>query len=137
MAAAICDFAPAAMEIQDDRTEAMETTAFGKDQPRLHHARNVILTLRPSEKILAGIKPQRPEILLVSFKTTAGCSQQEMVRQALENAQKTHSDLVLANDVQTHQNLVVQSDGQYWVGETREEALRRLCEGIIERLVTP
>lgn len=134
MAAAICDFEPVLMQVNDAQGESIPTEAFGKDQPRLHHAESVTLTLSPSEKILGAIKPHRPDVTLISFKTTAGRTQQEMVRQALENAQKTRSDLVFANDVQTHQNLVVQLDGQYQVGATRQEALGWLCDGIIAHL---
>lgn len=136
MAAAICDFEPDAMQVHADWVEASQTSAFGKDQPRLHHAQLVTLRLRSSEKIVASIKAQRPDILLVSFKTTAGCSQRELARQAAENAQKTASDLVFANDLHTRQNLVVQPDGQYRLGASRSEALAWLCASIAERLAS-
>lgn len=102
MAAAVCDFRP-----QYLRSDGYCTTQFGKDQPRLSSDRGLALDLVPAEKLVQGIKKKRPDITLVTFKTTAGESWNDLIKKAGKNIEATGADLVFANDIVSHLNALV------------------------------
>ena len=130
MAAAICDFEPVDLQAVG-RSGMVEMTKFGKDQQRLHHVETLTVQMRPSEKIIDGIKLLRPDITLVTFKTTAGVAETELFAQALYNLQKSQSDFVFANDIQNYQNMVVTARGERLLGHDRAATLDLLCENLI------
>lgn len=102
MAAAVCDFRP-----QYLRSDGYCTTKFGKDQPRLSSDKGLALDLVPAEKLVRSIKKKRPDITLVTFKTTAGESWNDLIRKAGKNIEATDADLVFANDIVSHLNALV------------------------------
>lgn len=130
MAAAICDFEPVALQAQN-RGGTVAISRFGKDQKRLHQVETLTLQMRPSDKIIDGVKVARPDIALITFKTTAGVAETELFAQAFYNLQKSHSDLVFANDIQNYQNMVVTTSGERLVGSDRSAALDLLCHKLL------
>lgn len=134
MAAAICDFEPVALTaVADGRSEIRGV--FGKAQPRLHHVDRLSLELEPSAKIIDEVKRARPDLVLATFKTTAGVSTDEMVAQARHNLARSESDFVFANDVHHRTNCVVALDGGVLRGRERDEALRHLAGAIVEQVL--
>jgi hypothetical protein len=133
MAAAVCDFEP--VELMATGDTDMKIIKFGKDQKRLHHIKSLTLQMRPSDKIIDQIKHTRPDIFLVTFKTTAGVDENEMLSQALYNLKRSKSNLVLANDVQKRQNMVVTSEGENRTAENRQIAVNILCEKLLASML--
>jgi len=70
-----------------------------------------IMQLEPSQKVIKNIKEQRPDILLVGFKTTTHHSPEEQIEAAIEMGQGSNCDLVFANDTVTRYNLLVDANG--------------------------
>ncbi|MCE7987453.1 MAG: hypothetical protein DYG89_40315 [Caldilinea sp. CFX5] len=106
MAAAICDFSPIDLTAVGKSGHITTMQHFGKEQKRLHHIETLTLQMRPSDKIIDGIKRVRPDLMVVTFKTTAGVTADELFSQAFYNLQKSQSDLVFANDIQNYQRLI-------------------------------
>lgn len=133
VAAAICDFAPVELNaITGDRSIHM--TQFGKAQARLHHVQSLMLELRPSEKVIDNVKQKRSDLRLVTFKTTAGVSEDELFAQASYNLERSQSDLVFANDIQNHYNMVVTPAGERLCGIDRQATLDLCCQRLWESL---
>jgi len=134
MAAAICDFEPVALTAEG-RNGMVVMSKFGKEQKRLHHVETLTLQMRPSDKIIDGIKTARPDLKLVTFKTTAGVTEDELFEQAFYNLQKSQSDLVFANDIQNYQNMVVTAAGERLLGADRLGTLDLLCETLLATMM--
>lgn len=163
MAAAVCDFEPVELRVEPSGIAGHETsregmgthagshrkllaagetgtktsTTFGKSQPRLHHIDTATLTLRPTEKLVDLVKVDRPEVCLVTFKTTAGVSESELVAQATHNLHRSRSDLVFANDIQTRLNLVLTASGGRLQGPDRQATVGLLCDRLLSTLLKP
>lgn len=134
IAAAICDFEPVALTaIGDGLSETR--VVFGKAQPRLHHVDRLSLDLVPSGKIIDEVKRARPDMVLATFKTTAGVSEDEMVAQARHNLARSESDFVFANDIHHRVNCIVAAAGDVLRGHEREDALRHLAQAIVDRVL--
>ncbi|KAB8145557.1 hypothetical protein F8S13_00255 [Chloroflexia bacterium SDU3-3] len=137
MAAAICDFEPEDLVVRGEDDAEEQSAAFGKSAPRLHHARSATIALRPSEKLLTMVKAMRPDVALVSFKTTAGQSVEEMAARASQSLRASGSDVVLANDLHTRRNLLVYADGSRQIAPSRRAAIALLCGTLAGRLCPP
>lgn len=135
MAAAICDFKPVGLTAVGRNGAMVTMQQFGKAQKRLHHVDTLTLQMRPSEKIIDGVKMARPDLKLVTFKTTAGMTEDELFAQAFYNLQKSQSDLVFANDIQNYQNMVVTAAGERLVGADRLGTLDLLCEKLLATML--
>lgn len=70
-----------------------------------------IMQLEPSQKVIKNIKEQRPDILLVGFKTTTHHNPEEQIAAAIAMGQGSRCDLVFANDTVTRYNLLVDANG--------------------------
>jgi len=133
MAAAICDFTPDTLTGFED-TKPVSISEFGKDKKRLHQAHSLNLKLNPSKKIIDIIKEKRPDMFLVTFNTTAGSTENELVTKALYNLKRSGSDLVFGNDIQNQTNIVVTPENQTFCGEDRESTLDIFCAEIFNRI---
>jgi hypothetical protein len=80
------------------------------------------------------VKRARPDLCLVTFKTTAGLRACDLRAQAMENLQRSRSDLVFANDIQNRLNLVVAASGEVLQGADRQTTVQILCDRILSRL---
>lgn len=135
MAAAICDFTPKELQAYEG-TERVTINEFGKDKKRLHKAHSLSLKLNPSNKIIDLIKTKRPDIFLVTFKTTAGSSEEELVKKALHNLTRSQSDIVFGNDIHNKINVIVSSDESTLRGTDRQSTLDLFCSDMFGRLTT-
>ena len=130
MAAAICDFEPREMTYRRGGSETV-VDRFGKGQERLHRVDSANLYLEPSEKIIDKIKNRRPEVILVTFKTTSGESEAALVSKAKFNLVRSRSDIVLGNDTREKRNVLVAADDQVISLDSREQILSSLAEKIL------
>jgi hypothetical protein len=128
MAAAICDFEPA--YIASNSSFSGCSSRFGKDQQRLSSDRGMYLHIRPAQKIIDQIKKKRPDVLLVTFKTTSDQDQDILIRRSKSNMIKSQSDIVLGNDIKNHFNVLV-SRKETKVFEDRVECVEQLALDII------
>lgn len=104
-------------------------TPSGKYADRLHsrEARGLAMALVPTRKMVARIKPARPDIWLVAFKTTTNAGPAEQQARAAALQAESGADLVLANDTGTRRNLIVGPGGEVPLAtEDRGAALARL-----------
>jgi phosphopantothenoylcysteine synthetase/decarboxylase len=131
MAAAICDFEPVELTTKNISGETI-WKSFGKNQKRLHQVESLTLTMRPGMKIIDLIKSSRKDIFLVTFKTTAGVTEEETFEQALSNLRRSKSDLVFANDIQNQQNMIVSPRAERIKGTDRSSTLDILCQRLLD-----
>ena len=125
MSAAICDFEPEELSGYEDKTP-VTITDFGKDKKRLHKAHSLALKLKPSRKIIDIIKKTNPTVFLVTFKTTAGESEEVLVEKSFYNLERSQSNMVFGNDIKNKINLIVTEDEVFRV-KSRDEALALFC----------
>lgn len=133
MATAICDFAPKVLNAYEDEIP-LEITKFGKDKKRLHKAHSLHLKLEPSKKIVDIIKRNNPEIFLVTFKTTANSTKEELVKKAFFNLERSRSSLVFGNDIQNQINLFVTDDNKVLSAKNRASTLDIFSKEFFRRL---
>lgn len=97
MNAAVCDFDG---QIGDVKSGELATRLKSRED-------NPPVILTPADKLVNRIKIERPDITLITFKTTCGASQAEQIKAAEAAA----GDIVVANDTLTGSNVVVRSTG--------------------------
>jgi phosphopantothenoylcysteine synthetase/decarboxylase len=102
--------------------------ASGKHVQRLQsRAGKQLMDLVPSDKVISSVKEQRPDILLVGFKTTTNFSPEEQQKAAYRMLSESKGDLVLANDTVTRHNLLINSKNECLIAsKDRIEVLKRL-----------
>lgn len=111
MNAALCDY-----------TGSIGDVKSGSHADRLQSREgNVTMTLVPAEKIISCIREQRPDILVVGFKTTTNDSEEEQARKA----RRMDVDIVIANDTVTRNNILVTSHMIFT--SSRKEVINRMC----------
>lgn len=92
------------------------------------------LTLKPSDKIVPGIKASRPDIFLIAFKTTTGANQAAQHQAGLKLLKDSQADLILANDTKTRRNILIAQDGKILCDTTdREKALQAIVKVITDQ----
>lgn len=114
--------------------------ASGKHAERLQsRAGKQLMELIPSDKVIASIKEQRPDVFLVGFKTTTNFSPDEQQAAAYRMLSESKGNLVLANDTVTRHNLLINSKNECLVAsDNRIEVLKRLVieiNGQLNRIV--
>lgn len=117
MNAALCDY-----------EGQIGTVASGKHAKRLQsRVGNQLMDLMPSDKVIASIKKQRPDVFLVGFKTTTNFSPKEQQAAAYRMLSESKGDLVLANDTSTRHNLLINAKNECLIAsDDRIEVLKRL-----------
>lgn len=129
MSCAICDFKPESIsfdEIYDDK--------IGKDKDRLNSYESFSLNLCPADKIINMVKKQRPDVKLISFKTTSDESFGSLVDKTILSMEKSGSDLVFGNDVAHRFNMIRTAKDNYVSYPNRYVALMELNKRIVEML---
>ncbi|CAA6815142.1 MAG: Unknown protein [uncultured Aureispira sp.] len=108
------------------------TVASGKDAQRLQsRAGKQVMDLTPSDKVIASIKEQRPDVFLVGFKTTTNFSPAEQQAAAYRMLSESKGDLVLANDTVTRHNLLINAANECLIAsDDRIEVLKGLVTKI-------
>ena len=89
----------------------------------MHKAHSLELKLEPSKKIVDLIKKNNENIFLVTFKTTANETKETLIEKAFFNLERSHSNLVFANDIQNKINCIVGNQQEVLDADTRESAL--------------
>ena len=131
--AAVCDFVP--LELSGyEATKPVAIREFGKAQNRLHNAHSLNLALGPSDKIIDSIKSNRGDIVLATFKPTAGDSEVDLLSKSANNLRRSNSDLVFGNDIRNKRNLVVTCDGNTLRGADRNDTVQIFCTELLDRL---
>ena len=132
VAAGVCDFD--VVEIITDETDEINTS-IGKQYDRLQSDLPITLRLEPSNKIINRVKKERPDVLLVSFKTTSDVSLDELKLKCIKNQQTSQSDIVFGNDIINRYNGILIAKTQKFVATpTRMDAVRTLVINIIKGL---
>lgn len=80
--------------IQDSQGEVLQSAKLSSDYEQL------TIHLERTPKIIQQIKQWQPTTFLVGFKLLSNASQEELIEAAVQQEQKAHSDLVIANDMQ-------------------------------------
>lgn len=98
---ALCDF-------EGHILNGKQTTKSGKEQSRLKSREgNYIMQLTKADKLIANIKQQRPDIVLIGFKTTSDVTTEETITLAKKLQKDANCDFVFANDIFRKQNLII------------------------------
>ena len=137
LAAAVCDWQPSDVETIDHELlpHGDDCPEFGKRHPRFQTKwGDLLLRIRPADKIIGKIRKVRKDIFLVGFKATTEESEQEQYITGLGLLKGASCNLVLANDVHEHRNMVITpEEAKYHVGKDRRAAIKGLCEMIAMR----
>lgn len=128
MAAAICDFEP-----EELRSGNVELQEFGKSQVRLDSSKPVNIELKPADKLIARIKTKRPDITLVTFKTTSNETREVLAFKCLKQVEKVGSDFVFGNDIKTKENLIYTPSGRVFHGD-RDCCIDTVVKLLMEKL---
>lgn len=91
---------------------------------------NINVELTPTKKVVKKIKKERPDIFLVSFKTTTNKTIGEQIEIGNKSKSDNLSNVVFCNDTITRQNILITDNGVI-LSENRNDALESLCK-IIE-----
>lgn len=108
----------------------------GKYATRLksREAKDLKLSLTMADKIAPRIKAERPDIVLITFKTTTHASQDAQYEAGLKQLKGSSADLVLANDTGSRNNMVLSKDGTILLAtQDRTQALLCLIDEAIKR----
>lgn len=114
----------------------------GRFRDRLH-SRDGVQTMRltPAEKLITRIKGNRPDIVLVGWKTTGGATQGQQVADARRQIAETRADFVFANDLSyddrdrpSFRNLIVTADGTHVAGSDHRAALTHLVKRVLSKV---
>ena len=107
----------------------------GKYAERLRSRESVgaHIEISMADKIVPRIKERRPDVKLVSFKTTTHVDEDTQYQRGLEQLKGAKSDFVLANDTGTRLNMVLNKTGDILVQTHRRElALQVLSDALYE-----
>jgi phosphopantothenoylcysteine synthetase/decarboxylase len=88
---------------------------------------NINIELKPTKKVVKKIKKERPDIFLVSFKTTTNKTIGEQIEIGNKSKSDNLSNIVFCNDTVTRQNIIISDDGVV-IFNNRNEALETLCQ---------
>tara|TARA_R110000851_G_scaffold84540_1_gene184193 strand:+ start:42 stop:845 length:804 start_codon:yes stop_codon:yes gene_type:complete len=116
MNCALCDFEG---EIDGVKSGSHATRLESRNSP-------FNMTLTVADKIINIIKEQRPDIMVVGFKTTTRNTEDTMIKKAI----RMGVDVVLANDTVTRKNILVCVDANrhcYTVSDEREVLLKEIA----------
>lgn len=131
MAAAICDFKAESI-IQSDGINEYADYYIGKEYNRLCSDQDISIKLIPNRKIVRKIKAVRPDIFLVSFKTTTSKSYPELVEECKLSQEIHKSDLVFGNDLVARNNLLYYPDGR----NTCYAGRYVIAEKVVDEIIT-
>lgn len=126
MSCAICDFKAESLSFYQ-----YEDYDIGKQYPILESSESFGLQLYPSINIIQHIKKTRPDVKLVSFKTTSGEYIECLSKKTLQNMKDTGSDIVFGNDIKNKFNAICTPNNSFIAYPCRYTALGELSKLII------
>lgn len=129
MSAAICDFNVESLSFHEE-----DDYDIGKQYNRLDSSMPFGMYLCPSRKIIRDIKRLRPDVKLVSFKTTSGEDLDYLRHKTLVSMKDAGSDIVFGNDIKNKLNIIRLSKHAHIDYPDRYMALMELCKYIVNEL---
>lgn len=93
-----------------------------------------LMKLTPSDKIIANLKDNRKDLILVGFKTTTNFSKEEQIFAANRMGTGASCDLVLANDTVNRRNLLIANKNCLAESTNRAKILSALVHEINRRI---
>ena len=97
---------------------------------------DLILKLKPAEKIIKTMRKMAPQSILFQFKLETG--RQKLIKRALESMRKNRSDYVIANalsDLHTkYKSFIITKDGSIIRVSSKEELADKIAKLIIANL---
>jgi len=136
MNVAFCDYEPMAYSYVDEFGD--EHLADIEDDPahsyRIHKGKYLHIPFQKTEKVISSIKKKRPDVFLVSFKTTCNDSKQNQLEKGRELMKSSGSDLVLCNDVGTRENILILNQNEY-THSKRDTLLKNMVVRIRQHLI--
>lgn len=107
----------------------------GKHAQRLQSREgNQWMELSPSDKVIASLKENRKDLILVGFKTTTNFSKKEQIYAANRMGTGAACDLILANDTVNRRNLLIANQECLAESSDREEILNILVNELNHRI---
>ena len=115
--AAVADYRPA--EVREDKIPSGSS--------------ELVIRLRPLPKIVDEVKALAPSVYLVKFKLEVGRTREQLIEIARHSRERSHADLIVANDKATfapgrHPALILDAVGIVAETGTQEEMADRLAE---------
>lgn len=117
---ALCDFYGSIGEVESGKYAERLKSRDG----------DVFMKLTPANKLLSKVKQQRPDIMLVGFKTTAGATLNVQEQLSLRQINESGVDIVFANDTVTRQNCITTK--KYTQFEQRDRLIDMIIRDIVE-----
>lgn len=98
----------------------------------------LLLFLKKNPKIIAMLKEQQPNAILVGFKLLVGVSEEELIRVGRSILNKNHCDFVLANDLEQihgaqHQGYLIDSAGNFERAQTKSDIAQLIVKKVEEK----
>ncbi|MDA9472690.1 phosphopantothenate--cysteine ligase [Enterococcus sp. 5H] len=98
----------------------------------------LLLFLKKNPKIIAMLKEQQPNAILVGFKLLVGVSEEELIRVGRSILNKNHCDFVLANDLEQihgaqHQGYLIDSAGEFETAQTKNDIAQLIVKKVEEK----
>lgn len=93
--------------------------------------KDLVIRLRPTEKIIAGIKKKRKDVFLIQFKLEAGLKKQDLIKRAYRSLVKNKSDLVVANDFKDFRGPAFKS---YIIDREKKTSIAKNRKALAQRL---
>ncbi|MGX7244838.1 phosphopantothenate--cysteine ligase [Enterococcus quebecensis] len=98
----------------------------------------LLLFLKKNPKIIAMLREQQPQAVLVGFKLLVGVSKEELIRVGKGILVKNDCDFVLANDLEEindkqHKGILIDRDGHTQTAETKPEIAQLIVNSVEEK----
>ena len=93
--------------------------------------RDLVIRLKPTEKIIAQIKKKRKDIFLIQFKLEVGLKKQDLIKKAYRSLVRNKSDLVVANDFKDFKGLTFKS---YLIDKDKKVSMAKNRKALAQKL---
>ena len=99
---------------------------------------DLIIHMKRSPKVIAGIKAASPDTTLVGFKLLSGVPHEELIDVGYRLLQKNGCDFVMANDLREidkehHRGYLIHTDKTYDTMNTNEEIAEMIVRRVLEK----
>lgn len=98
----------------------------------------LLLFLKKNPKIIAMLKEQQPQAILVGFKLLVGVSTEELIHVGQSILAKNNCDFVLANDLEEihgdqHKGILIDAQGRTETAQTKNEIAQLIVNKVEEK----
>jgi phosphopantothenoylcysteine decarboxylase/phosphopantothenate--cysteine ligase len=127
--------------VAGDADALVSTAAIGDytvdaDEKKIRSGReDLTLSLRPTPKLIDGVRDRHPDLPIVGFKTEAGAGDEEMLERARRIMDRVDLSFVVANDASVMGKdetrvLLIREDGESIFEGTKADLGHRVAEGL-------